>query len=130
MVDVIGWVSSLLVVLTIGRQLQKQWRSQTSQGVSKWLFLGQFAASVGFVVYSVQLDNWVFVVTNAFLGLEAVLGFAIVLYHRRLERRGVPGTARGTGSGPLTGLDPKLGVGTAPAPQSGRRHGRSVGSAQ
>ena len=41
----------------------------------KWLFIGQITASVGFVVYSWLLGNWVFVVTNNALMLcTALLG--------------------------------------------------------
>ena len=34
-----------ILLLTIGRQVYTQWRDGTSQGVSKWLFVGQLAAS-------------------------------------------------------------------------------------
>lgn len=80
MVDAIGWASSFVLLLTIGKQVVKQWKERhTGQagqagGVSKWLFLGQIAASAGFVVYSALLQNWVFVVTNALLLVAAVFG--------------------------------------------------------
>jgi MtN3 and saliva related transmembrane protein len=73
-VDAIGWTSSFILLLTIGHQVLKQWKERSSQGVSKWLFLGQVAASIGFVVYSALLENWVFVVTNALLLVAAVFG--------------------------------------------------------
>lgn len=84
--EVIGWVSSAILVATISAQLHKQWKAGTSKGVSKWLFIGQFAASAGFVTYSWRIGNWVFVATNALLGCEALLGLAIVFAHRRAER--------------------------------------------
>jgi MtN3 and saliva related transmembrane protein len=80
--DMIGWVSSAVLVLTLGRQVLKQWRAKSSEGLSKWLFVGQLAASTGFTIYSVLVRNWVFVVTNALLLCNALLGFAIVLVHR------------------------------------------------
>lgn len=82
----IGWTSSAILLLTIGRQIYKQWREDTSRGVSRWLFAGQIASSVGFVVYSVLVRNWVFVVTNAALLVGNVLGLLIVLRHRRRAR--------------------------------------------
>ncbi|HYO74343.1 MAG TPA: hypothetical protein VEU33_50540 [Archangium sp.] len=85
--EVIGWFSSFVLVLTIAHQVYKQWRSGTSQGVSRWLFVGQLTASTGFTFYSVLVDNWVFVVTNALMLLSALVGLAIVLKHRRAERR-------------------------------------------
>src|SRR3712207_8683275 len=39
----------------------------TSEGVSKWLFLGQITASVGFLIYSVMKNDMVFIVTNALM---------------------------------------------------------------
>ena len=84
--DAIGWTSSAILVLTIGAQVRKQWQDDTSRGVSPWLFVGQTAASVGFLVYSWQLENWVFVVTNALLLVAALLGLAIVARHRRRRR--------------------------------------------
>lgn len=87
MTEAIGWFSSFVLVLTIAKQVHKQWKSGTSEGVSKWLFVGQTTASVGFTIYSLLVGNWVFVVTNALLLVSAVLGVAILLKHRRAERR-------------------------------------------
>ena len=83
MVESIGWFSSVVLVLTIGKQVHKQWREGASHGVSKWLFVGQTTASTGFLWYSVLVGNWVFVVTNALMLLSALAGLAIVLHHRR-----------------------------------------------
>lgn len=85
--DVIGWVSALVLLLTVSSQVWKQWRSKTSAGVSKWLFIGQISASLGFVIYSFALDNWVFVFTNAFLMLTAILGQCLFLRNRRAEKK-------------------------------------------
>lgn len=85
--EAIGWFSSFVLVLTIGKQVYKQWKSGSSEGVSKWLFVGQITASTGFTIYSVLVRNWVFVVTNALLLLSAVIGVFIVFKHRRAERR-------------------------------------------
>ncbi len=83
MTEAIGWASSFILVLTLGRQVLKQWKEGSSEGVSRWLFVGQLTASAGFTVYSVLVRNWVFVVTNALLLCNALLGFATVLRHRR-----------------------------------------------
>lgn len=87
MQEAIGWVSSFILVLTIAKQVHKQWAAGTSEGVSRWLFVGQLAASVGFTVYSWLVHNWVFVVTNGLLLVSAVLGLTILWHHRRCERR-------------------------------------------
>jgi MtN3 and saliva related transmembrane protein len=85
--EAVGWVSSLILVLTIAKQVYKQWREGSSEGVSKWLFVGQISASLGFTVYSWLVSNWVFVVTNAVMLVNGLLGLLIVLRHRRRERR-------------------------------------------
>lgn len=85
--EALGWVSSCILVLTIAKQVYKQWHEGSSEGVSKWLFVGQMAASLGFTIYSWLVSNWVFVVTNALMLCNAVLGLLIVLRHRRRERR-------------------------------------------
>ena len=86
MTEIIGWVSSLILLLTIGKQIHKQWQDDSSEGVSKWLFIGQVAASSGFIVYSWAVNNWIFVITNALMLLSAIAGLGIVLYHRRRSR--------------------------------------------
>lgn len=87
LMEAVGWLSSIILVMTIGKQVHRQWSSGTSEGVSKWLFLGQLAASVGFLVYSVHVGNWVFVVTNGVLLIAAMMGLGILLLHRRREAR-------------------------------------------
>lgn len=92
-IEIVGWVSSALLVLTIAKQIYKQWQEKTSEGVSKWLFIGQAMASAGFTVYSGMVQNWVFVVTNALMLLNAFIGLGIVLYHRRRSSNSAPRSA-------------------------------------
>jgi uncharacterized protein with PQ loop repeat len=89
MTDAIGWASSAILLLTILRQIYKQWRQGSSEGVSKWLFIGQAVASLGFTIYSWLVRNWVFVVTNLLMLLNALVGLGIVLWHR--SRKGLSG---------------------------------------
>jgi MtN3 and saliva related transmembrane protein len=72
--DLVGWGASLVLLLTIGRQVYKQWQEGASPGISRWLFIGQFTASLGFVVYAHLLGNWVFVFTNSLMAVAAALG--------------------------------------------------------
>ena len=83
MIEIIGWISSLILLLTLIRQVTKQWEEKTSEGLSKWLFIGQLVASVGFTVYSYFVGNWVFTVTNGLLTLNNIIG--IYLYFRYLK---------------------------------------------
>jgi uncharacterized protein with PQ loop repeat len=79
MTDMIGWFSSAVLLATLVRQVYTQSRSQNVTGVSKWLFIGQVAASVGFAIYSVLLRNWVFATSNAAILITAIAGEVIYL---------------------------------------------------
>jgi MtN3 and saliva related transmembrane protein len=84
--DIIGWISSAILLATLVRQVVRQWRERSTQGVSSWLFIGQLAASCGFLIYSFLLHNWVFVFTNAALLLTAIAGQMIYQRNVREQR--------------------------------------------
>lgn len=93
MVQILGWCSSLVLLVTIAAQIRKQWRERTAKGISPWLYVGQAAASTGFAVYSGLLRNWVFLFTNSALGIAAVIGLALTVSFKRTsanERRRMP----------------------------------------
>ena len=97
--DVVGWASALILLLTVSSQVWKQWRSKTSAGVSQWLFIGQISASLGFVVYSLAVDNLVFVFTNSLLLLAAIVGQCLYLHNKRCERKAGQSQNRKSGTG-------------------------------
>jgi hypothetical protein len=74
MADITGWAAAALLLATLSRQVYTQWRDRTSQGVSRWLFAGQIASSIGFIIYSFLLESWVFVVTNCLILVVAAAG--------------------------------------------------------
>ncbi|ACK52472.1 small membrane protein [Methylocella silvestris BL2] len=86
MTELVGWSAAAILLLTICRQVYTQWRDRSSEGVSRWLFIGQITASIGFVIYSWLLGSWVFVATNAAMLLTAVAGQAIHSRNRRLSK--------------------------------------------
>ena len=79
MTEAIGWASSLILLATLVKQVYKQWSDGSSEGISRWLFVGQLAASAGFTIYSYLTGSWVFLATNALLTANSVIG--IVLYY-------------------------------------------------
>ena len=79
MIEIIGWASSLILLATLVKQVYKQWSDGTSEGISKWLFIGQLASSIGFTIYSYSVGNWVFTVTNGLLTINNIIG--IILYY-------------------------------------------------
>ena len=82
--EIVGWASSGILLITLITQIHKQWKLGTRKGVSRWLFVGQLAASIGFVLYSVGTGNLVFVITNSFLAVSAVIG--IYIYYTSRDR--------------------------------------------
>lgn len=85
MIEIIGWASSIILLLTLVKQVYKQWSEGSSEGISKWLFIGQLLASIGFTTYSYSVGNWVFTITNCLLTINNIIG--ICLYFYFLKRR-------------------------------------------
>lgn len=83
----------MILLGTIARQVHQQWVEPPGRTVSKWLFIGQTAASLGFTVYSFMLRNWVFTLTNGLLLVSALLGLGITLHRRRSEGSAEPAQA-------------------------------------
>jgi uncharacterized protein with PQ loop repeat len=83
--DWIGWTASAILLATLVRQIIKQARGPEGEGVSTWLFLGQATASALFVVYSVLVENRVFIATNSCLLLTALVGQWLTRRRRRQE---------------------------------------------
>lgn len=83
MIEAIGWASSLILLATLIKQVHKQWKDATSEGVSKFLFIGQLAASLGFTVYSYLVESWVFLFTNALLTVNNVIGIIIYFHFKK-----------------------------------------------
>lgn len=89
--DLIGWASSLVLLLTLAVQTLKQYRSDSQHGVSIWLYVGEMAASVGFATYSTLLHNRVFLVTNVLGFVTASAG--LVIYWRAGRKPRASGAA-------------------------------------
>ena len=83
MIEIIGWSSSVILLLTLVKQVHKQWKDETSEGISTWLFIGQLAASIGFMVYSFSVGNWVFTITNALLTINNIIGICFYFYFKK-----------------------------------------------
>jgi len=83
MIEIIGWVASVVLLLTLIKQVHKQWKAGTSEGVSKWLFTGQLVASILFTIYSYAVGSWVFTVTNALLTINNVIGIILYFHFRK-----------------------------------------------
>ena len=82
--ELIGWTSSAVLLATITRQVYTEWKTKSTAGVSRWLFIGQVTASTGFTIYSFLLHNWVYAVSNIALLITAVIGQII---YKRNKRR-------------------------------------------
>ena len=86
-IDIIGWASSGILLLTLIRQVYKQWKEGKTEGVSSWLFIGQVLASIGFTAYSYLVGNWVFTVTNAILTVNNLIGIGLYFYFKKKNEK-------------------------------------------
>lgn len=80
MIDVIGWASSIILLLTLVKQVHKQWKDGETEGVSSLLFIGQLFSSIGFTIYSYLVENWIFTITNGILVINNILGICLYFY--------------------------------------------------
>ena len=87
MTQLIGWAASGILVATIGWQVAKQWREDTSRGVSIWLFGGQITANALFLTYAALTGDMVFMVANALLLVTSLLGLGLKFHHNRARAR-------------------------------------------
>lgn len=90
MIEVVGWCSSAILLATLIRQVHTQWRSGATGGVSRWLFVGQCTASLGYSIYSFLLHNWVYLTSNIAILLVAIVGEGLYVRNRRLATRPGP----------------------------------------
>lgn len=86
MIDIIGWASSIILLLTLIKQVHKQWSDGTSEGISSWLFIGQFLSSIGFTIYSYSVENWVFTITNGILVINNIIGIGLYFYFSKKNK--------------------------------------------
>jgi MtN3 and saliva related transmembrane protein len=69
----------VVLLATISRQVYSQWKSKATSGVSRWLFVGQISASIGFICYSYELHNWIFLFSNSAILITAIVGEIIYI---------------------------------------------------
>lgn len=86
MTHIFGYVASAVLFATLVTQIHKQWQRGTTKGVSRWLFIGQLVASIGFTIESAVIGSTLFVGVNSVLALSAVVGMSLWFYQRRRER--------------------------------------------
>jgi len=82
MIEIVGWASSIILLLTLIKQVHKQWKDGTSEGISAFLFIGQLCASIGFTIYSYAVGNWVFAVTNGLLTVNNIIGIFLYFHFK------------------------------------------------
>lgn len=92
--EVFGYFAAAILLVTILTQMKTQWVRGTTKGVSRWLFIGQLLASVGFTIHSAAIGSTLFVVVNLILGVSAAVGIVMWFVLRRRERCGDAKRAR------------------------------------
>lgn len=87
MTEIIGWASSLILLVTLIKQVHKQWKSGETEGISKLLFVGQLLSSIGFTAYSYLVENWVFTITNGILTINNLIGICLYFYFLKKNKK-------------------------------------------
>jgi len=85
MSDWIGWTASALLFVATASQVRKQWTSEAVAGVSPLLFVGQFAASILFIVYSAMKHDAVFLMVNLLMAANGLIGLWVDRRNRALQ---------------------------------------------
>ena len=93
MFEYVGWFGAFALVVTIGAQVLKQFRSGTSEGVSAWLFVGQILGAGSFLAYAISVGDRVFIAAQATLLMLSIAGMWIFVLHRRRAGRGSRGAS-------------------------------------
>jgi hypothetical protein len=70
---------SLRKLKRILKQVADRANEARGSGVSRWLFVGQISASIGFIFYSYQLHNWIFLFSNFAMLITAIVGEIIYI---------------------------------------------------
>lgn len=87
MTDIIGWASSIILLLTLIKQVHKQWKDGETEGISSLFFIGQLSSSIGFTIYSYLVKNWVFTITNGILVINNMLGICLYFYFLKKNKK-------------------------------------------
>lgn len=85
MKHVVGWISSLLLLVTFGSQTYREWKGEKDKSEKYTLvfFIAAIAGTAGNLIYSLLVKNWVFTALNAALVVNNAAGLWIALRHRK-----------------------------------------------
>jgi uncharacterized protein with PQ loop repeat len=72
--NILGWTATLILLVTLLAQIHREIKSGKVDEISPLLFVGQCAASIGFLLYSALVGNLVFIVSNAMILAVALVG--------------------------------------------------------
>lgn len=87
MKDLVGWISSALLIVTFGSQTYMQWKG-TSDKHTIVFFVSATLGTAGNLVYSWLVHNTVFVILNAALVVNNSVGLGLLLRRVRQRKHG------------------------------------------
>lgn len=88
MQELIGWGSAAILVPAFATQTYRQWqdRHDPVRGSSLWFFALVLIGTLGQVIYSWMVGNWVYLVLNSILVGNNLAGLGIAIYRYRNTR--------------------------------------------
>jgi uncharacterized protein with PQ loop repeat len=89
MKDLVGWLSSALLLVTFGSQTFMQWKEKDGKtdGYTIVFFVAAILGTAGNIAYSWMTHNLVFTLLNITLVINNVVGLVIVLRRRARKKR-------------------------------------------
>ena len=78
-----GWASSIILLVTLVRQVYTQWRTHQRLGYPSGSLSASAPHRSGYIVYSFLLHNWVYVSSNIAILITAIVGEGLYLRNRR-----------------------------------------------
>lgn len=83
--DLVGWISSGLLIITFGSQTYMQWKGESGK-YTIIFFVSAILGTAGNLIYSWLVHNTVFTILNAALVVNNSVGLGLALAHQKRKK--------------------------------------------
>jgi MtN3 and saliva related transmembrane protein len=70
--DILGYVAGSITAVTFLPQVIKTWKKRSAEDVSLMMFVIAVLCEVLWIIYAININNWVIILTNATLMVMAL----------------------------------------------------------
>lgn len=71
--DILGYVAGGITAVTFLPQVIKTWKKRSAEDVSLMMFVIAVLCEVLWIIYAININNWVIILTNATLMVMALI---------------------------------------------------------